>query len=1031
MSNHLIIGLGGTGGKVIREFRKRVYEEFRSNEPGHNVRVEYVYVDSSTEDLNDRKGWSVLGKSVHLGEGQKVNINGINASMLENINMYPGLKGFLSPDDLEMMRTKMGPLISSGIGGQRRRLGRTLMANNLSDKNNHLNFESVIRSAVGKLQSGSDQDVTFHICAGLAGGTGSGTLIDAIAQIREWFPYQPDTKAFKMRLMLYLPERTLVNVKHDAGFYQANGYAALMEINALSIGAYHPVDITGKVDPLSRELKRLLTNQEAFEVAYVYTNVNERGKVLDLGHSLPAAVADFMFQTIIASNITGEKGQMSRLIGYENDGAGPEIDQSGKNARSRKFISFGITRVEYPETEIDEYATYQYASQASKQLTYNYWVDGQGYEKRTIEEVGTGYLDEIKRKENRDSLLLDNFHLTLQTPIIPNENNKTWKEIDMSWESRTQRVAQDVQTGVDKKLWMSEFSKQCKVFFDDQYRNHGVRNFYNIQRKEIKAYSAYIRRHIENKLFNEWAVGSENGKSILEIEKYVTLLIQDCNDRIGDFTKQRDIQANERIKEATDKYKAASIQWDANIGKLKDTITGATTNAFSKYKTSLRDYYIALTRIEAYDYAKELMQAIIMELANLKEGILAFKDRILEINEEVERQASLKCQIHENIEDTKLKKYDPEKVHRIVRQYTINRDYQQQNAQAIRNKLISSLGEDGERSFVNLFDKNDYESTVNTILDICNENANRAMEDTAATDPLNRMVGVNILEKLKNELNSDQKLEDFVKQIVQTSSTYVQFNPEEKSKVITGNAGAMMPMLQISIPAADEHTAAFRERLIKTIQDNVTGFDPKEDVSENYKTNQIVAISGNAGFPIRYLANMPVLKEKYDALVNSSEGRFNRMVLHTESFKEPLPSLFEMDVKEIRHMILKPLMLAYCLDLIIAQQDPETQEEFYAMKIKNVRGTESLEKLGKDFAQTWGELSKDYAKAMLLKNEVEDKLLTEARSNEQKKNLKKRLNDVFDNIIVPSLCNGNPFHPDYKKYEKVVEEIILKELKEL
>ena len=34
MSNHLIIGLGGTGGKVLREFRKRVYEEFRSNEPG-------------------------------------------------------------------------------------------------------------------------------------------------------------------------------------------------------------------------------------------------------------------------------------------------------------------------------------------------------------------------------------------------------------------------------------------------------------------------------------------------------------------------------------------------------------------------------------------------------------------------------------------------------------------------------------------------------------------------------------------------------------------------------------------------------------------------------------------------------------------------------------------------------------------------------------------------------------------------------------------------------------------------------------
>lgn len=32
MANHLIIGLGGTGGSVLREFRKRVFQEFRSEE---------------------------------------------------------------------------------------------------------------------------------------------------------------------------------------------------------------------------------------------------------------------------------------------------------------------------------------------------------------------------------------------------------------------------------------------------------------------------------------------------------------------------------------------------------------------------------------------------------------------------------------------------------------------------------------------------------------------------------------------------------------------------------------------------------------------------------------------------------------------------------------------------------------------------------------------------------------------------------------------------------------------------------------
>ena len=56
MANHLIIGLGGTGGKVLRELRKRVYEEFRSNDPEHGVFLDYVYVDSSPADLNDRSG---------------------------------------------------------------------------------------------------------------------------------------------------------------------------------------------------------------------------------------------------------------------------------------------------------------------------------------------------------------------------------------------------------------------------------------------------------------------------------------------------------------------------------------------------------------------------------------------------------------------------------------------------------------------------------------------------------------------------------------------------------------------------------------------------------------------------------------------------------------------------------------------------------------------------------------------------------------------------------------------------------------
>lgn len=444
MANHLIIGLGGTGGKVLRELRKRVYEEFRSNDPEHGVFLDYVYVDSDPASLNDRSGWKVMGKSVHLGEAQKVSINGINASMLQNLNMYPGLQCFINQQDKQLIDQHMGPLITQGVGGQRRRLGRILIANNLSDKGGSSNLNFVIKGAVGRLQqTSSDNDVTFHICAGLAGGTGSGSIIDVISQIRKSFPYQESTHAFKIRLFLYVPERNMIYPEGNNPFYQANGYAALQELNAISTGFYHPFDVTGEKDVFTQEVQRLLVgeNAESFEAAYLYSNVNEAGKILDISTGLPSSVADFMFQTIVVANMGNGAGKMARLAGYENDGAGPEQDQNGDKNRSRKFLSFGISRIEYPESEIDEFISYTYAIQATRQLTYNLWQDGLGYGECSLEEVGTGFVDEIKNKTNRERFKLSNSYLTLQKPIVDSQHTKRWKEFSQTWEERTQQDA--------------------------------------------------------------------------------------------------------------------------------------------------------------------------------------------------------------------------------------------------------------------------------------------------------------------------------------------------------------------------------------------------------------------------------------------------------------------------------------------------------------------------------------------------------------------------------------------------------------
>jgi hypothetical protein len=1034
MANHLFIGLGGTGGKVLRELRKRVYEEFRSNDPGNGIFLDYVYVDSSPADLEDRTGWKVLGKSVHLGTAQKVNINGISASVLGNINMYPGLKGFLNPSDLQLMQQEMGALISAGIGGQRRRLGRTLMANNICDTNNPNNFESIVRGAVGRLQHDSnDQDVTFHICAGLAGGTGSGSIIDAISQIRTWFPYQEDTHAFKIRLFIYTPERTLVSARHDAGFYQANGYAALLELNALSIGKYHPTDVKGDKDIFTGEVRRLLDNQEAFESAYIYTNVNEQGKVLDLGEGLPAAVADFIFQTSIASAMAGSAGQLNRLVGCENDGANPEKDQAGNNAHSRKFLSFGISRIEFPETEIREFMTYTYALQAARQLTFNMWQEGIGYGERTLDEVGMGFADEIKDKKNREGLMLSNNYLTLAKPIVEGPATKRWRLFEETWEKRTQADADDVQTTIDKKSWLGEFGKRCDEFFNSQFRQHGVVEFFKIQRQELRGYARTIRRHIENKLFDEWASGASDTKSILEIEKYTRLLIADCNDRIGAFEHQR-ARMDEELSNISEQIQAINVEWN-EIGWLRDAITNASAKVFSKYKTAKSDYCSTATRAEAYAYAKELLQNVIVELNNMLEGILAFKDEMNAINEEVMRQADSKCQTNEEQSDADIKKYDAETVRRISRQFVSDREKMSSNAATIRSRMVQNLGEDGDHTFANLFDKTDYETAVGIILEVCQENAVRAMQDAAEADPLNKMVGVNIMEKLKQELNTEDKLEKFVKLVTSTSKSYVQFDPKETAMVIPGNTGAMMQMVQLALPQTDEKTNDFKEKLIQAFERNVPGFSKKDDVSTNYKDNQIVVISANSGFPLRFLANVKVCKEKYDALVTPQNGKcaLNRMVLHTESFKEDLlPEIFEEGAEPRKQKMVKPLMLAYALGIVKEQQDPTTGAKFDAIRIPDETFGDQWKPMGKGFADSWEAVAQDFKLAQLLKNQVAKEMAVQARSNDQKAVLRKALGELVQTKILPSpLCENNQFNPNYTKFRNLAVEIIQSELQDL
>lgn len=234
--NHLLIGLGGTGGKVLKAFKKRLYKEFPDDKKRKAMRpaITFLYVDSTREMMNDNHkdpSWRVLGRDVTFTESEFVNIRpqsvGIS-QILDNIDSYPGMKHLVKNGNA--MRATLGEIKEAA--GQKRRAGRIMFASCVTT------FLSALNAKYNEMrQEMTHQDsLHVHIFTGLAGGTGSGSIVDVVAQTRKNYP-QATIDVYAMVPELNIP------AGFNAGRYHENGYAALKELSAMSVCQFLPTDV--------------------------------------------------------------------------------------------------------------------------------------------------------------------------------------------------------------------------------------------------------------------------------------------------------------------------------------------------------------------------------------------------------------------------------------------------------------------------------------------------------------------------------------------------------------------------------------------------------------------------------------------------------------------------------------------------------------------------------------------------------------------------------------------------------------------
>ena len=66
-----------------------------------------------------------------------------------------------------------------------------------------------------------------------------------------------------------------------------------------------------------------------------------------------------------------------------------------------------------------------------------------------------------------------------------------------------------------------------------------------------------------------------------------------------------------------------------------------------------------------------------------------------------------------------------------------------------------------------------------------------------------------------------------------------------------------------------------------------------------------------------------------------------------------------------------------------------------------------------------------------MESQIENELYKQVRSNDEKAALRKQLGGIVNQVILPTVCEGNQFDPKYAEYKGIAQEIINSKLKDL
>ena len=887
-SNHILVGLGGTGGKILKAFKMRMFEEFPDAKERDKQPIALLYVDSTDEMMGiGRPDFRVMGLDASFTKNEFLYIKDVDVvKILDNIENYPAVKGIVN--NVSAVKTAIGSL--GQAAGQKRRAGRLLFAANA------IAYVNALKNAYGRCDaiSHNAEKTNIHIFAGLCGGTGSGAIIDAIVQTRKTFP-EAIISVYAM-----IPEMNLPKANMDQGRYYQNGYAALNELNALQAGRFTPHDVTGA----GKEAKLFTDRVKGVaDGLTLYSNVNENGLTVNSLSELPKIVSDYIYARVFLINSDDEvNGDIIRAYTFENmDDFALEYDET-KNAgadgqipiaRTKKINSFGIKRVMYPELRVLKHITYTVGESVLYQFKYNHWREDMGY---VNEEVYKDYREIYFNDNNLSKWLLDYKHLTLEHKILPSD--KDYPRFNEYWHDKATVYAEDAKSA---DCPLDELDSIMGDFYEKQFRGNGVAEYYKGKERAIPEIAKEIRRTIEHEVFDKWKVGDI---SIIELQKISKLLLE----RISEIRKDLEELSNKELEEfeAIDIERKNNVSEWSQLGILQRMVNKG-ARLYSEHQEILTDYYTCKTMLVAWEFAKKLAAKLFIELGKLDADISAFGQKINDAIEETERLIAAQQKVNKGLEDMKgavIEVSEEELMTSFEVDLKVDKIDMPNIARQLRESILPPT------DFTNFGNLASYISVdaVKDAFDLKLAEVIKTKHDEKA-DSDQKVLGLNILTQLQQKLTTDEEIKKFADEIVKQSGVYLKLNNDQMQLHVRNNEGSLSPTnpasinkktILVSIPSPDENEGLklFADKLSKAIEESFPQGSSRPSLVINKKSprkDELSIVIVSYCFPMRCMTWMSTYKDKYEQFLNTGNPNTdasNAILLHSEGDGTELPSLF-------------------------------------------------------------------------------------------------------------------------------------------